>query len=107
MASENGGGGGFGWGFVLGGLIGLVAGAYLATGPGREQVESLRSKTIELTGTGMDRMKQMANDPEHPLGRAMQEGVAAARRMREQLETQREADSAAAESAGGGEGRKA
>ena len=97
MASDNGGGGGFGWGFVIGGLIGLVAGAYLATGPGREQVESLRSRTIELTGTGMDRMKRMANDPEHPLGRAMQEGVAAARRMREQLEAQRAAESEAAE----------
>ena len=38
MASEeNGGGGGFGWGFVIGGLIGFVAGAYLASGPGRER----------------------------------------------------------------------
>ncbi len=94
MASDN-GGGGFGWGFVIGGLIGLVAGAYLATGPGREQVESLRSRTIELTGTGVDRMRRMANDPDHPLGRAMQEGVAAAKRMREQLETQRAGESAA------------
>ena len=42
--------GGFGW-FVLGGLIGLAAGAYIASGPGRSQVDSLRSKTIELSGS--------------------------------------------------------
>jgi len=51
MADErSGGGGGFGW-FVLGGLIGLAAGAYIASGPGRSQGDSLRSKTIELGGS--------------------------------------------------------
>ena len=39
-------GGGFGW-FILGGIVGAAIGAYIATGPGREQIESLRSKTIE------------------------------------------------------------
>ena len=37
MADDRNGGGGFGW-FILGGLVGLAVGAYIATGPGREQV---------------------------------------------------------------------
>ena len=45
---EKGGGGGFGW-FIIGGLIGLAAGAYIASGPGRGHVDNLRSKTIELS----------------------------------------------------------
>ena len=61
MADEkNGGGGGFGW-FILGGLIGLAAGAYIASGPGRSQVDSLRSKTIELsTSEPVQRAKEAA-----------------------------------------------
>ena len=84
MAGDNGnggnggGGGGFGWGLFLGGLAGVVAGAYLASGPGRQQVEQLRSQTIELTG------------PSSQFGararRAVQEGVAAARKRRSELE---------------------
>ncbi len=94
MAEErNGGGGGFGW-FLLGGLIGLVAGAYIASGPGRGQVDSLRSKTIELSGSepvqrakeAAQKARQMVSDPEHPVGKAIQDGVAAAKRKREELE---------------------
>jgi hypothetical protein len=94
MADEsNGGGGGFGW-FILGGLIGLAAGAYIASGPGRSQVDSLRSKTIELSGSepvqrakeAAMRAKDMVSDPEHPVGKAIQDGVAAAKRKREELE---------------------
>lgn len=70
-------GGGFGFGFFVGGLLGLVAGAYLASGPGRDQVESLRSRTIELT-----------SDPDSPVRRAMQEGIAAARRRRAEFESE-------------------
>jgi hypothetical protein len=73
MASEN-GGGGFGWGLLVGGVLGLVAGAYLASGPGREQMESLRQQTIELTGPNSD------------LRRAVQDGITAARRRRMELE---------------------
>ena len=97
MASdrEEGGGGGFGWGFFVGGLIGFVAGAYLASGPGREQVDSIRSRTIELTGSTelggkarayAERARTAVQDPDHPLGRAVREGVAAARRRRGELE---------------------
>jgi hypothetical protein len=90
---NNGGGGGFGW-FVLGGLIGLVAGAYIASGPGRGQVDSLRSKTIELSGSepvqrakdAAQKARQMVTDPDHPVGKAIQDGVAAAKRKREELE---------------------
>lgn len=95
MAEENGGGGGggFGW-FLLGGLIGLVAGAYIASGPGRGQVDSLRNKTIELSGSepvqkareAAQKARQMVTDPEHPVGKAIQDGVAAAKRKREELE---------------------
>jgi hypothetical protein len=93
MADEsNGGGGGFGW-FILGGLIGLAAGAYIASGPGRTQVDSLRN-TIELSGSepvqrakdAAQRARQMVSDPDHPVGKAIQDGVAAAKRKREELE---------------------
>jgi hypothetical protein len=90
---EKGGGGGFGW-FILGGLIGLAAGAYIASGPGRGQVDSLRSKTIELSTSepvqkakqAAQRAREVVTDPEHPVGKAIQDGVAAARRRREELE---------------------
>ncbi len=94
MADENnGGGGGFGW-FLLGGLIGLIAGAYIASGPGRGQVDSLRSKTIELSSSepvqrakdAAQRARNMVTDPDHPVGKAIQDGVAAAKRRREELE---------------------
>lgn len=76
MASEDGGGSGFGWGLIIGGLIGAAAGAYLASGPGRDQVGSLRQQTVELTGPGSD------------LRRAVQEGITAARRRRGELEAE-------------------
>jgi hypothetical protein len=93
MADERNGGGGFGW-FILGGLIGLAAGAYIASGPGRTQVDSLRSKTIELSGSepvqrakgAAQRAREIVTDPEHPVGKAIQDGVAAAKRKREELE---------------------
>ncbi|TAN34443.1 hypothetical protein EPN29_03505 [bacterium] len=93
MADERGGGGGFGW-FILGGLIGLAAGAYIASGPARGQVDSLKSKTIELGGSepvqkakeAAQRAREIVSDPEHPVGKAIQDGVAAAKRKREELE---------------------
>ncbi len=93
MADDRNGGGGFGW-FIIGGLIGLAVGAYIATGPGREQIESLRTKTIELSGSepvqrardAAQRARTIVPDPEHPVGKATQDGVAAAKRKREELE---------------------
>lgn len=93
MADERDGGGGFGW-FILGGLIGLAAGAYIASGPGRSQVDNLRSKTIELSGSepvqkakeAAQKARDIVSDPEHPVGKAIQDGVAAAKRKREELE---------------------
>jgi hypothetical protein len=93
MTDERSGGGGFGW-FILGGLIGLAAGAYIASGPGRSQVDSLRTKTIELSGSqpvqrakdAAQKARQMVTDPDHPVGKAIQDGVAAAKRKREELE---------------------
>lgn len=93
MAEDNTGGGGFGW-FILGGLIGFAAGAYIASGPGREQIDTLRTKTIELSGSepmqrardAAQRARDMVTDPDHPVGKAIQDGVAAAKRKREELE---------------------
>jgi len=75
-------GGGFGWGLIVGLALGLVAGVFLASGPGRGQVENLRARTIELTGTA----RRAASDPENPIGRAINDGISAARRRREELE---------------------
>lgn len=90
---ERSGGGGLGW-FILGGLIGLAAGAYIASGPGRAQVDGFRSKTIELSGSepvqkaraAAGRAREIVTDPDHPVGKAIQDGVAAAKRKREELE---------------------
>src|SRR6266436_1081620 len=94
MAEDRGVGGGFGW-FLVGGVIGLIAGAYLASGPGRGQVDNLRSKTIELSTSepvqkakeAAQRARTMMSDPDHPVGKAIQDGVAAAKRRREELES--------------------
>jgi hypothetical protein len=91
---SGGGGGGFGW-FILGGLVGLAAGAYIASGPGRSQVDGLRSRTIELTSSEpvqkakqvAQRAREVVTDPDHPVGKAIQDGVAAAKRRREELES--------------------
>lgn len=79
---EDGGGGGFGWGLIVGLALGVAVGAWLATGPGREQMSELTAKTIELGGSA----RRAAADPESPLRRAIQDGVAAARRRRAELE---------------------
>jgi hypothetical protein len=91
---KTGGGGGFGW-FILGGLVGLAAGAYIASGPGRGHVDNLRSKTIELSGSepvqkakqAAQRAREAVTDPDNPVGKAIQDGVAAAKRRREELES--------------------
>jgi len=91
--AEDRGGGGFAW-FLIGGVLGLIAGAYIASGPGRGQVDNLRSKTIELSTSepvqkakeAAQRARTMVTDPDHPVGKAIQDGVAAAKRRREELE---------------------
>lgn len=94
MARED-GGGGFGWGIFVGGLLGFAAGAYLASGPGREQVDNIRMRTIELSNRtelpqrareATEKARAAVKDPEHPLNRAVRDGVSAARRRREELE---------------------
>lgn len=69
---------GFGWGLTIGLVLGAIAGAYLASGPGRNQVESLTARTIELTGS----MRR----PDSPVRRALSEGITAARRRRDELD---------------------
>lgn len=91
--------GGFGWGLVIGLVLGVAAGAFLASGPGRERFDTLRARTIELTGTA----RRAASDPEHPIARAISDGVTAARRRRVELEraarSRRQQGSEAAETA--------
>jgi len=93
VASED-GGGGFGWGLVVGGVIGFVAGAYLASGPGRDQVDTLRTRTIELSSGAAQKARGAVN-PGHPIGRAIQEGITAAKRRRVELESEGRMGSAA------------
>jgi hypothetical protein len=76
--------GGFGWGLLVGVALGIAAGAYLASGPGRGQVENLRARTIELTGSA----RRAASHPDSPMRRAIQDGINAARRRREELESE-------------------
>ncbi|HUZ89294.1 MAG TPA: hypothetical protein VMU49_05650 [Candidatus Acidoferrales bacterium] len=91
-------GGGFGTGLVLGAALGVIAGAYLASGPAREEVDRLRSRTIELT-SNPEQLRERARaaagsarsavkNPEEQVRRAIHEGVAAARRRRARLETE-------------------
>ena len=84
MADEDSGSGagGFGWGLIVGLALGAVAGVFLASGPGRGQVASLRARTIELTGSA----RRVASDRENPIGRAINDGISAARRRRQELE---------------------
>jgi hypothetical protein len=82
MTDETENGGGFGWGLIVGVALGLVAGVFLASGPGRDQVQNLRARTIELTGSA----RRVASDPENPIGRAINDGISAARRRRHELE---------------------
>jgi hypothetical protein len=82
MADDDEVGGGFGWGLLVGAALGLAVGAYLASGYGRGQVESLRARTIELSGTA----RRAASDPDSAMRRAIQDGINAARRRREELE---------------------
>jgi hypothetical protein len=92
-SEQKSGGSGFGW-FILGGLIGLAAGAYIASGPGRGHVDNIRSKTIELSTSepvqkakqAAQRAREVVTDPANPVGKAIQDGVAAAKRRREELE---------------------
>ena len=82
MTKDTENGGGFGWGLLVGLALGFVAGAVLASGQGREQMATLRARTIELTGTA----RRVARDPDHPIGRAINDGIAAASRRRQELE---------------------
>lgn len=82
MATDSDSSSGFGWGLVVGLALGFVAGAVLASGPGRGQVQTLRARTIELT----DSARRVAADPESPMRRAINDGITAARRRRQELE---------------------
>ena len=84
MADDGEVGSGFGWGLLVGAAFGLVAGAYLATGVSRDQVQNLRVRTIELTGSA----RRAASDPESPVRRAIQDGINAARRRRQELDSE-------------------
>lgn len=108
MSDNNpgGGGGGFGFGFFLGLLVGAAGAIYLANGPAREQLAELRQRAVELGGTA----REAAVDPQGPVRRAIADGVAAARRRRQELEQAAAAFNASATGSGsrapGGEIRR-
>lgn len=84
MGDDEEGGSGFGLGLLVGAALGLVVGAYLATGANRDKVEAVRTRTIELTGTA----RRAASDPDSPVRRALQDGINAARRRRRELDAE-------------------
>jgi len=99
MADERNGGGGFGW-FILGGLVDwagvghaanfridawVTPPAYTARPP--LILPGLRgSETVQRAREAAQRARTMVTDPDHPVGKAIQDGVAAAKRKREELE---------------------
>jgi gas vesicle protein len=85
MAERN---GGFYWGLLVGGAIGCAVGIYLSTESGRERLDSLKARTIELTGDPEDlkqRAVRAATTVRSAVGDAIQEGVGAARERRREL----------------------
>jgi gas vesicle protein len=85
MAERN---GGFYWGLVVGGVIGFVVGTYLSTDEGRERLDALKSRTIELTGDPEElrqRAMEAATTVRGAVGDAIQEGITAARQRRQEL----------------------
>lgn len=78
----------FYWGVMVGGVLGFLLGTYLSTEQGKEQLDSFKARTVELTGD-TEEIKQRAADAAvtvtSAVGDALQEGISAARRRRQEL----------------------
>jgi gas vesicle protein len=81
---------GFLSGLIVGGAIGAVLALYLSTEEGKERLETLRGRTVELTSDpeGLrQRASSAAGTVREAVSEAIQEGVSAARRKRQELAT--------------------
>jgi gas vesicle protein len=77
--------GSFFWGVVLGGAAGFAIGNYLSTEAGKQSLDTLRSRTVELTGDPEDLRKRAtsaANTVRGAVTDALQEGIGAAKQRR-------------------------
>ena len=52
----------------------------------RQTIELSGSETVQRAREAAQRARTMVTDPDHPVGKAIQDGVAAAKRKREELE---------------------
>jgi gas vesicle protein len=80
----------FYWGVLVGGAIGFLLGTYLSTDEGRRRLDTLKARTVELTGDPEDirrRASAAATTVGAAVGDALQEGISAARQRRQQLGT--------------------
>jgi gas vesicle protein len=78
----------FVWGLLAGGAIGFAIASYLSTDAGKERLETLRSRTVELTGDPeqlRQRAVSTASTMKSAVGDAIQEGIGAARQRGEEL----------------------
>jgi hypothetical protein len=81
-------GGGFVWGLLVGGAGGFLLARYLSTEAGREHLDTLRSRTVELTGDPeqlRQRAAAAASTVRGAVSDAIQEGMYAARQRREEV----------------------
>jgi gas vesicle protein len=70
------------WGFLAGGAIGFALASYLSTDAGKERLETLRSRTVELTGDPeqlRQRAVSTATTVKGAVSDAIQDGIGAAR----------------------------
>jgi len=80
MEDDGDNGGGFGWGLVVGLALGLVAGVFLASGPGRDQVEKPARPDDRADRHGPARGER-SREPDRP---RHQRRISAARRRRQE-----------------------
>ena len=79
---------GFFRGLLIGGVAGFALSRYLATDEGRQRLDTIRSRTIELTGDP-EQLRQRAVTAATTVGGAVSEavleGISAARQRRQEL----------------------
>ncbi|MGH7882688.1 MAG: hypothetical protein ACREN8_07250 [Candidatus Dormibacteraceae bacterium] len=78
----------FGWGVIVGGVLGLAVGTYLASSGGRQRLELLRDRTVELVGNREElgqRALRAVDTVRNATQEAFQEGVSVARQRQRDL----------------------
>lgn len=83
---------GFWRGVLIGGVVGFALSRYLATDEGRQRLDTIRSRTIELTGDPeqlRQRAVTAATTVRGAVSEAVLEGISAARQRRQELAQER------------------